>query len=128
MLLQRLRPESPADRELEARILGYLLARNAPATGQIEVDANNGTVTVRGRVRTFYQRQLCVHCCLRVAGVVRLVDQIHVTDAADATANDPSEPRPSIPWKSPPSSWNGVKHDDYQSNGAAYSRGSVRHD
>lgn len=83
MLLQGLRRQTTADRELQARIVGYLLARNAPAIGQVEVEANNGTVTLRGQVRTFYQRQLCVHCCLRVAGVVQLIDQIHVMDEAD---------------------------------------------
>jgi hypothetical protein len=29
-------------------------------------------------VDSFYHKQLCLNCCQRVAGVVRLIDQIHV--------------------------------------------------
>jgi osmotically-inducible protein OsmY len=35
-------------------------------------------VTVRGRVKTFYQKQVCAHTCRRVAGVNQLIDAIEV--------------------------------------------------
>lgn len=66
------------DRELERRIVNYLCGRHVPALRWIAVEANNGTVTVRGQVSSFYQKQLCINCCSRVAGVVRLHDEVKV--------------------------------------------------
>jgi hypothetical protein len=37
-------------------------------------------------VRSFYEKQLCQHCCQRVAGVVRMVDAIVVSDAQSVAA------------------------------------------
>jgi len=44
----------------------------------IEVESVGGDVTLRGEVSSFYQRQLCINCCRRVAGVIRLIDEIQV--------------------------------------------------
>jgi osmotically-inducible protein OsmY len=67
-----------ADRDLERRIVNYLARRHLPGLRQLEVRANNGTVTLRGQVRSFYEKQLGQHCCQRVAGVRKLVDAIDV--------------------------------------------------
>jgi osmotically-inducible protein OsmY len=48
-----------------------------PGLRQVKVAANNGTVTLRGRVRSFYEKQLCQNVC-RVAGVVQIVDAVVV--------------------------------------------------
>jgi hypothetical protein len=45
----------------------------------LEVAADNGIVTLRGRVHSFYEKQLCHCACRRVAGVVNMVDAIVVT-------------------------------------------------
>lgn len=82
MFRQRSPLPAPADKELESRIANYLLDRNLSRPGQLEIEAAGGTVTIRGRVRTFYQRQLYVHHCGRVDGVCRLVDEIEVDGAA----------------------------------------------
>ena len=66
------------DRDLERRVANYLLGYKMPALRRIDVEANNGTVILRGRVSTFYQKQLCIHCARRVAGVVRLIDEVGV--------------------------------------------------
>jgi osmotically-inducible protein OsmY len=66
------------DRDLERRVVSYLLGRHVPSLRHLAVQANNGTVTLQGSVRSFYEKQLCQHCCQRVAGVVRLVDDIVV--------------------------------------------------
>mgnify|MGYP003352492822 CR=1 FL=1 len=47
------------------------------------VDAYDGTVTLYGRVHSFYQRQICLQCCQRVAGVIRLVDRIEVESMSE---------------------------------------------
>lgn len=69
-----------ADRDLERRVVNYLAGRHLPALRHLAVEAHNGTVTLRGRVRTFYEKQLCQHCCRRVAGVIEYVDAIDVVD------------------------------------------------
>lgn len=75
-----------ADHELKRRVMNYLAGRHMPALRHLEVEADNGTVTLRGRVRSFYEKQLCQHCCQRVAGVIRMVDDIVVGDAQAVAA------------------------------------------
>jgi len=67
------------DRDLERRVGIYLATRHVPALRRLDVAAENGTVTLRGQVRSFYEKQLGIHCCQRVAGVVHLVDDVQVT-------------------------------------------------
>lgn len=72
-----------ADRDLERRIMSYLARRHVPGLRQLEVVANNGTVTLRGQVRSFYEKQLSQHCCRRVAGVLKLIDAIDVVSLSN---------------------------------------------
>ena len=65
-----------SDRELERRVVNYLVQRQVAARRLIQVAADRGTVVLCGRVPSFYQKQLCLNCCARVAGVVKLVDEI----------------------------------------------------
>ena len=66
------------DCDLARRVLSFLAQRQMPALRRILVEVQNGTVVLKGRVQSFYERQLCLSCCQRVAGVVRLIDQIEV--------------------------------------------------
>ena len=66
------------DNDLARRVLSFLAQRQMPALRRILVEVQNGTVVLKGRVQSFYERQLCLSCCQRVAGVVRLIDQIEV--------------------------------------------------
>lgn len=66
------------DHDLEHRVINYLAQQHFPQLHAVEVRARQGVVTIRGCVSSFYERQLCIHCCQRVAGVVRLNDQIEV--------------------------------------------------
>lgn len=70
-----------ADRDLERRVTNFLAGRHVPGLRHVEVEAHNGTVTLRGRVRTFYEKQLCQDCCRRVAGVVQFIDDVDVVYA-----------------------------------------------
>ena len=36
---------------------------------------------LRGAVRSYYEKQLAVNCCQRVAGVINVVDAIQVNDS-----------------------------------------------
>ena len=75
-----------ADQELERRIVATLVARNFPGLRRLRVSVDRGEVTIAGRVRSFYEKQLAQHVARRVAGVIRLVDAIQVVDP----------PRPSL--------------------------------
>jgi osmotically-inducible protein OsmY len=70
------------DADLERRILNYLFNRGISALRQIDVQVRRGTVELRGRVYSFYQKQLCINCCRRVAGVVGLIDRIAVVSSS----------------------------------------------
>ena len=74
------------DRDLEYRVRTFLSGRNFPALRRLGIEARNGTVTIRGRVTTFYEKQLSQQCRQRVAGVRQLVDQIVVEKPANDNA------------------------------------------
>jgi osmotically-inducible protein OsmY len=66
------------DRDLERRVVNYLEGRHVPGLRHLSVQARSGIVTLRGKVQTFYEKQLCLDCCRRVAGVVKYVDAVDV--------------------------------------------------
>jgi osmotically-inducible protein OsmY len=70
---------SEQDRELEQRVKNYLLSHHIPGANRLAIVANKGRVTISGRLRSFYHKQLCSSCCRRVAGVTRLEDAVTVT-------------------------------------------------
>ena len=64
--------------DLKRRVRNFLLQRGTAALRSIDVEADNGTVVLRGKVPSYYARQLCLSCCQHVAGVVRVVDEVKV--------------------------------------------------
>jgi osmotically-inducible protein OsmY len=70
--------ESTEDELLARNVRNFVLGRIQPATNYVEVDADCGTVTLKGRVGSFYQKQLWLHGAQRVAGVRRVVDELDV--------------------------------------------------
>ena len=73
-----LNPFLDADRELARRVTNFLAGQHVPALRAIQVEVRNGAVTLRGNVRTFYEKQLSQHSAGRVAGVHQVVDEIEV--------------------------------------------------
>ena len=71
-----------ADNELQRRVRNFLVSRRVPQSSRLRIVAEGGVVTLYGTHRSYYHKQLCINCCLRVAGVVRLVDATRV--AADS--------------------------------------------
>ncbi|MCL6502016.1 MAG: BON domain-containing protein [Pirellulales bacterium] len=69
---------NPRDTDLERRVTSFLFGRHLPGLRHIEVEARDGVVTLRGRVRTFYEKQICHQCCRRVAGVLKFIDAVDV--------------------------------------------------
>jgi osmotically-inducible protein OsmY len=72
------------DQDLRRRVVNFLLAHQIPALRRVQVQASGGSVILYGTVRSFYQKQLCLNCCRRVAGVIEVMDCL---DVVSATAN-----------------------------------------
>jgi osmotically-inducible protein OsmY len=80
------------DRDLERRVTAFLADRNLPALRCLGVQSHRGVVTLRGRVRTFYEKQLSGQSARRVAGVVDVIDAIQVASDASLLAPLVTEP------------------------------------
>ena len=68
------------DRDLTNRVSRYLADRNKSSLRNLRVDASGGIVKVSGTVRSFYEKQLCQQVCRRVAGVIKLIDDVSVAE------------------------------------------------
>jgi hypothetical protein len=66
------------DRDLERRVRLFLFGRGYAALRLVTVNVTNGVVALRGRLPSFYMRQLAVECTKRVAGVRQMVDDLQV--------------------------------------------------
>ncbi len=80
------RVRESADRDLERRVVNFLHGWQMPGLRKLEVEATAGTVTLRGTVNSFYEKQLSQQCCRRVAGVLKLIDAISVSASRTASA------------------------------------------
>lgn len=79
----------PQDLDLEDRVANFLSSRPFRGLQRLSVRAEEGVVTLRGRVTSYYERQLAQQLVRRVAGVVRLIDELEVELPRDAEANSP---------------------------------------
>ncbi len=66
------------DQDLQRRIISFLAGRYLPSLRQLHVEVDQGIVTIRGCVASFYEKQVAIHSCQRVAGVRQLVDAVDV--------------------------------------------------
>ncbi|MCA9266963.1 MAG: BON domain-containing protein [Planctomycetales bacterium] len=66
------------DMDLVQRVRNFLLSKQMRSLRHVDVAANEGRVVLRGQVGSFYEKQLCLNCARRVAGVAELVDEISV--------------------------------------------------
>ena len=67
------------DENLERRILNFLWQRHVPSLQNVAVEVHKGSVILQGTVASFYEKQLCISCCQRVAGVLKIIDDIKVS-------------------------------------------------
>ncbi|MBL9090114.1 MAG: BON domain-containing protein [Planctomycetaceae bacterium] len=74
------RMDAPHDVDLRRRVQSFLHEANMPGLRQLDVEARDGIVTLSGTVRTYYEKQLSQQRCKRVAGVIRLVDNVEVAN------------------------------------------------
>ena len=71
-----------ADRLLERQIAGQLADSNRAGLRRLAVKVTAGSVTLRGRVATFYEKQLAIQTCRMLAGLKRLIDAVEVAAAS----------------------------------------------
>lgn len=64
--------------DLKRRVRSFLAQQGINSVHRLNIEVNEGTVTLHGLVSSFYERQLCISCCQRVAGVVRFIDNLTV--------------------------------------------------
>lgn len=75
---QVLSPSETGDADLFTRVGIALTLRLKHTPHAVHVGVDRGTVTLRGAVPTFYDRQLAIEVTRRVAGVMRVVDKLTV--------------------------------------------------
>ena len=61
---------------LASRVKTFLAGQHFPGLAKIEIEADGDTVRLSGAVCTFYERQLAIACCKRVAGVRQIDDRL----------------------------------------------------
>jgi osmotically-inducible protein OsmY len=74
-------PRHTANEDLKRRVATFLAGKHRPALRNLSVEAENGVVTLRGKVPSFHEKQLSVQLARRVAGVVRLIDDVVVRNS-----------------------------------------------
>ncbi len=67
-----------SDDDVRFRVSSYLKSRHFQNLRQIGVAVQNGTVTLEGTVDSFYEKQIALSSCQRVAGVLSMVDHLSV--------------------------------------------------
>jgi len=67
-----------ADQDLERRVRLFLQQRRLTSGARLSVTSDRGAVTLQGTVSTFHQRQLLVSFARRVAGAIRVIDELDV--------------------------------------------------
>jgi osmotically-inducible protein OsmY len=66
------------DTELESRVKRFLAGLHRDSLMTLEIQVKNGEVTVKGQLGSFYEKQLALAGCRRVAGVVKVHEKIEV--------------------------------------------------
>lgn len=66
------------DEDLKRRVSGFLNHLHYPNLHELDVSVEHGVVAVQGVVPSYYEKQVALNACRRVAGVLVLDDRIEV--------------------------------------------------
>jgi osmotically-inducible protein OsmY len=66
------------DRRMGEQVIQALWGSNMPGLRRIAIEVRRGTVTLRGEVASFYERQTAVARTVSIKGVSRVVDMLRV--------------------------------------------------
>jgi len=72
-------PNEKASGDLKRRVTSFLAQQGVNSAHRLNIEVNGGIVTLHGMVFSFYERQLCISCCQRIAGVVTFIDNLTVS-------------------------------------------------
>ena len=73
--------KSGTDRDLERRITNQLAGSHRPGLKRLAVKVSGGSVTLRGSVASFYEKQIAIQACRVLTSLDRLVDAVEVAAA-----------------------------------------------
>ena len=75
----QIRLDYPDDEEVRLRVSRFLCSRHFPAFRELDIDVEQGAVTLTGEVRSFYEKQIAMKSSQNVDGVLSIVDEIIVS-------------------------------------------------
>jgi hypothetical protein len=82
---------------LRQRVRLFLAGSNIPVLRHVDVEIDGDAVLLRGKVRSYYEKQMALQLASRVAGVIRVIDLIavhaHVPLAKMRRVNPPNNRR-----------------------------------
>ena len=79
MVAKNLDPLAAEDALLNRRVRNFLYDRHVPRAQGLNVESHFGTLVVSGKLASKHDKWLCLECCRRVAGVVKLIDNVKVS-------------------------------------------------
>lgn len=80
------------DEDLRRRIESFLCSRHFSSFRNLLVMVRGGVATLQGEVGSFYEKQVALDSCRRVAGVMSLDDQLQVAAERTAASAEPLQP------------------------------------
>ena len=82
--------EEPAlpEHDLQRRVVNFLSGRGIFESHSLDVEAEYGTVVIRGTLPTPHAKRLCLECCRHVAGVTKVIDEVEVESPSEASSTD----------------------------------------
>lgn len=75
-----LTPTSEFDCDLQRRVRAFLAGQHYQALLRLRVGVEDGAVVLSGTVPTYHQRQVAIQCAKHVAGELRVIDRLDVSD------------------------------------------------
>lgn len=66
------------DEDIAIRVQDFLRRQHFPSLQELDLEVNSGTLTLRGVVKSFYEKQVAMSICQRVPGVVLFIDEVGV--------------------------------------------------
>lgn len=67
------------DEDVALRVRDFLLRQHFPSLHELDINIDNGELTLRGEVKSFYEKQIAMSICQRVPGVLCFNDKISVS-------------------------------------------------
>ncbi|MGE5194182.1 MAG: BON domain-containing protein [Deltaproteobacteria bacterium] len=80
--------QSHAEQELVSRVTDDCRNLSRAVASRMAIEVNGGVVTLRGDVPSFYIRQVLVHRCQRIPGVVVVNDELKVHERVGDSGRD----------------------------------------